>query len=86
MVECGASDPKVRVRFSLPAPKRNTFVILEDNKIIDKKLSRSMQGMVGFRNIAVHDYKEIETEIVKEIIENGLSDLKEFARVILNLE
>lgn len=73
-------------KLGLPQNKRDAFVILEENKIIDKTLSKNMQGMVGFRNIAVHDYKEIETEIVKEIIENGLDDLKEFARIILNLE
>ena len=72
-------------KLGLPQNKRDAFIILEENKIIDKTLSKNMQGMVGFINIAVHDYKEIETEIVRETIENGLNDLKEFARIILNL-
>lgn len=48
-------------------------------------MSRNMQGIVGFRNIAVHDYKEIDKDILKDVIENHLTDLLDFARVILGL-
>lgn len=36
-------------------------------------------------NITVHDYKEIDEEILQNIIENNLADLIHFARIILNL-
>jgi len=42
-----------------------------------------MKGMVGFRNIAIHDYKQIDEEVLKDVIENHLEDLIEFAREIL---
>lgn len=45
-----------------------------------------MSGMIGFRNIAVHDYKEIDNEVLKNVIENNLNDLLEFARTMLNIE
>lgn len=48
-------------------------------------MSRNMQGMVGYRYIAVYDYKEIDEEILKDVIENHLTDLLDFARVILGL-
>lgn len=73
-------------KLGLPQNKRDAFKILEDNKIIEAKLSKNMQAMVGFRNIAVHDYKEIDEDILKDVIENGLEDLKIFARIALNLE
>lgn len=73
-------------KLGLPQNKREAFKLLEENKIIDSKLCKSMQNMVGFRNIAVHDYKEIDEEILKEVIENNLIDLVNFARTILNLE
>jgi len=41
--------------------------------------------MVGFRNIAVHDYQKINLDIVKQIIEKHLKDLKGFAERILML-
>lgn len=71
-------------KLGLPQNKREAFVLLEENKIIDSVMSKKMQGMVGFRNIAVHDYKEIDEEILKDVIENHLTDLLDFARIILN--
>lgn len=71
-------------KLGLPQNKREAFVLLEENKIIDSAMSKKMQGMVGFRNIAVHDYKEIDEDILKDVIENHLTDLLDFARIILN--
>lgn len=73
-------------KLGLPQNKREAFKLLEENNIIDNNMSKNMQGMVGFRNIAVHDYKEIDEEILQDIIENHLNDLMDFARIVLNLE
>lgn len=73
-------------KLGLPRNKREAFKLLQDNKIIDDEMSKNMQNMIGFRNIAVHDYKEINTEILKNVIEKHLKDLLDFARVILNLK
>ena len=73
-------------KLGLPQNKREAFKLLEENNIIDNNMSKNMQGMVGFRNIAVHDYKEIDEEILKDIIENNMNELMDFARIVLNLE
>ncbi|WP_460014934.1 HepT-like ribonuclease domain-containing protein [Lysinibacillus sp. CTST325] len=39
--------------------------------------------MVGFRNIAVHDYQALELTILQAIIEKHLSDFKTYAEAIL---
>ena len=70
-------------RLGLPQNKRQAFMLLEENNIIDKEMSGNMQGMVGFRNIAVHDYKEIDENILKDVIENHLEDLLKFARIFI---
>ena len=70
-------------KLGLPQTKREAFILLEENNIIDSKMSKNIQGMVGFRNIAVHDYKEIDEEILKDVIENHLNDLLDFARILL---
>lgn len=70
-------------KLGLPQNKREAFIILEENNIIDKQMSLNMQGMVGFRNIAVHDYKEIDEKIIKDVIENHLEDLLNFARIFI---
>lgn len=45
-----------------------------------------MQKMIGFRNIAIHDYKQIDEEVLADVIQNHLIDLICFAKEILNLD
>lgn len=73
-------------KLGLPQNKRECFELLAKNGIISEDMKHNMQGMIGFRNIAVHDYKEMDEEILKDVIENHLEDLLEFARNILNLK
>ena len=73
-------------KLGIPQTKKEAFKKLEENSIISKKMSENMQNMIGFRNIAVHDYKQIDEEILKDVIEKHLNDLLEFARIILNLK
>ena len=72
-------------KLGLPQNKKEAFELLEKNNIIDGDISKKMKGMIGFRNIAIHDYKELDEEILKDVIENHLQDLTEFARIMLNL-
>lgn len=69
-----------------PQSGKAAFSILENNNIIDKEISQNMQGMIGFRNIAIHEYQELNLDILKNILDSHLSDLTEFARTILNLD
>jgi|GEM_PF-2605468 len=41
--------------------------------------------MVGFRNVAVHEYRWIDYAIVIEIIEDGLNDIIGFMDRIMEL-
>jgi len=69
-----------------PQSGKGAFSILFDKNIIDESTTKNMQGMIGFRNIAVHEYQELDIEILKSILDNHLQDLVEFARKILNLD
>ena len=73
-------------KLGIPQTKKEAFKKLEENNIISKDMSKNMQNMTGFRNIAIHDYKEINEEILKEVIDKHLNDLLEFARQMLNLK
>jgi len=42
--------------------------------------------MIGIRNIAVHNYQPINLEIVREIIEKHMLDLKEFSSRINSIK
>jgi len=39
--------------------------------------------MVGFRNIAVHDYQNLNLEIVVSIIQKHLEDFEKFTQEVL---
>ena len=42
--------------------------------MIDAALSKSLRGMAGFRNIAVHQYEELDLEILRWVVESGHLD------------
>ena len=73
-------------KLGLPQSKKEAFELLQKNNLISEDTLKNMKGMIGFRNIAVHDYKEIDDDILIDVIENHLEDLKDFARDMLNLK
>jgi uncharacterized protein YutE (UPF0331/DUF86 family) len=73
-------------KLSIPQNSREAFEILCEENIISKGLMNKMKSMVGFRNIAIHDYQKINIDIIKSIIEQSLTDLMEFNKTILNLK
>lgn len=62
---------------------KENFKILRDSGIIDDSMMKKMQSMVGFRNIAVHDYASIDIDVIKSILKNNLKDIEEFYTTIL---
>ena len=71
-------------KLGLPQESREAFVLLERAGWIEPELSRRMQAMVGFRNVAVHDYQKLSLEVVKSILESHLSDFRAFSSTIIN--
>ena len=45
-----------------------------------------MKRMVGFRNIAIHEYDKLNLDIVKSIITHRLEDVLRFGQLMLKLE
>jgi len=68
----------------LPVPKtsREAIEILGREGIINKKLAFDFAPAVGFRNILIHDYLEIDYEQVADKINNRLGDFKKFAQQV----
>lgn len=76
----------VRLReLGIPQDRRDAFRLLAEAKIIDQGLCGALQRMVGFRNIAVHDYQRIARPVIDHIVEHGLDDLLRFARALCAL-
>ena len=68
----------------LPNASRELFLILEKSDYISLETSLQMQNMVGFRNIAVHDYQNLNIDIVINIVEKHLVDFEKFIQEIFN--
>ena len=65
-------------KLGIPKTSRDVFSILENSNIISLNTSEKMKKMVGFRNIAVHDYQNISLDIVKNILDKHLVDFDSF--------
>ncbi len=75
----------VRVlKLGAPNHARDSFRMLHDKNIITKEMMDEMGKMIGFRNIAVHAYQEIDIKIVVLIIETKLDNLLKLADLILS--
>jgi len=57
---------------------------LQEKNIVDKTLSEKLLKMAGYRNRMVHLYHQIPNEELFEIIQDNLSDLKDYIRQISN--
>lgn len=73
-------------KLGLPKTSREAFQLLQDANLIEASLAKSLKNMVGFRNIAVHDYQSIELNILQSIIEKHLTDFTKFTKTILAFE
>jgi uncharacterized protein YutE (UPF0331/DUF86 family) len=64
----------------IPQNSRDAFDLLSANHIISEASAASMKRMVGFRNIAVHDYQRMQIEILEAILTQHLSDFDVYLR------
>jgi uncharacterized protein YutE (UPF0331/DUF86 family) len=62
---------------------RDVFTLLAQANLIDNTLAETMKRMIGFRNIAVHDYQVLLLPIVENIITNHLDDFVNFSKQLL---
>lgn len=65
-------------KLGVPQSSRDAFDLLFRNGLLDKELNQSIKAMVGFRNIAIHDYQGVQVEIIQGIIEEQLDDFEKF--------
>ena len=70
-------------RLGLPQSSKNAFEILAEEKIIKKDLCEDLKSMVGFRNVAIHDYQDVDLKILQAIVEEHLGDLLDFCKTII---
>lgn len=70
-------------QWGIPQTSREAFEILHANQVIDEKLMKKMQAMVGFRNIAVHEYQTLKIEVLEGIVNHHLVDFNHYTGAII---
>jgi uncharacterized protein YutE (UPF0331/DUF86 family) len=68
--------------FRRPIDYAESFKILNEENIISRSLTDKMVRMTGFRNIITHDYKKLDFDIVYDVLQNKLTDMKDFIAAI----
>ena len=58
------------------------FARLAELQILPLQLAESLQKAVAFRNILVHNYTDINWDIVTDIVTHRLTDFVQFAQAI----
>ena len=70
-------------RLGVPQDSRDAFTLLQTAGILPADLATRMQRMVGFRNVAVHEYTRLSLDVVQAIITKQLDDFRTFSSTIV---
>jgi uncharacterized protein YutE (UPF0331/DUF86 family) len=65
-------------RLGIPQTSTDAFKLLEKAGILHKETTKKMIGMVGFRNIAVHEYQVMDMNILRAIAEQDWKSLVDY--------
>lgn len=72
-----------RESLGMPQSSRDVFALLADAHWLDPQLADHMKRMVGFRNIAVHEYQTLQLPITVNIIQSHLDEFLAYSRQML---
>ncbi len=70
-------------KLGLPPTSAESFTLLRQANIIDAELEKKLIGMVGFRNIVTHQYRDIDCKQVEMVIKKHADDLIEFTGILV---
>ncbi len=77
----------VRIRrLGIPQQSRDAFVMMQEASLLDRDLASKMQAMVGFRNIAVYDYCQLDIEVLRTILNERLDDFRNYCFCLTQLQ
>jgi uncharacterized protein YutE (UPF0331/DUF86 family) len=69
-------------RLGEPRTNRELFDLLARDGWIAGALADSLRRMVGFRNVLVHGYDDVDLRVVQDVVLNHLGDLLAFVDAI----
>jgi len=70
-------------RLGVPEESRQAFEFLGDARLLPPDLAERMTRMVGFRNVAIHNYRKLDLQVVKSIVTTRSDDFLDLTRAVL---
>ena len=70
-------------KLGVPQSSRDVFTLLASAGFIPTALADNLKKMVGFRNIAVHEYQRLQVPIAEMVIVHRLQDFQLFCGILL---
>jgi uncharacterized protein YutE (UPF0331/DUF86 family) len=71
--------------YGTPDSTAGVFTLLQQRGVLEADLATRLRKMVGFRNIAVHEYQTLDPAILESILERHLGDLRSLAGRVIEL-
>lgn len=69
----------------VPTTAADAFAELAKLELVERGLAQRLQRAVGFRNVLVHEYTEVDWKIVMRVIRTDTRDLAAFGKAVLKL-
>ena len=63
-----------------PRTSAESFDLLAQTGMIPASTAANMKAMVGLRNVVVHQYQDLDLDIIRAVVRDHLDDLSDFAR------
>jgi uncharacterized protein YutE (UPF0331/DUF86 family) len=71
-------------QLQVPSSYANAFEVLNQADLVSGDLTKTMVQMAKFRNILVHQYAEVDAEIVVGILQSRLGDFVRFREELIS--
>ncbi len=69
--------------FKKPEDNHEAISVLFDNKVLTEGMAEKLEGVVGFRNLLVHEYGKIDKSKLYDYLQDNIDDLVEFKKEII---
>lgn len=70
----------------VPTTMAEAFTGLERLNMITPTIADKMRRSIGYRNVAVHNYDDIDLTITYDIASHHLGDFKDYIKQVINLQ
>ncbi len=70
-------------KLGLPQNSLDAFTLLETAYILPSSIVQKMKLLVGFKNIAVYEFKDTNLSTLQKLVDEHLIDFMEYTRTIL---